>query len=307
MGADPAYYQLPDTTDKTVGRMVVGLCAFFVALVAVVVLVFYNAQSIAQHIPFSAEKRFVRPYEKLISKVFADLSEDSEVADYLQRLADSLKDSMNISDDIELNVHFVDVEEVNAFATLGGHIIIFGGLVNAMPDENSLAMVLAHEIAHVANRDPIAAVSRGLALQMIAAFITGSSTTTGDAFELVGGTGMAMFSRDQERQADIIALRALNSHYGHVGGYRTFFEKARDGAFDLSSEIDKELEPGDEAKSDSGQENTLFADTLAGWLASHPETVERIELLDAEREIMQAGVGENTVMSSEVENYLNSD
>ena len=39
--------------------------------------------------------------------------------------------------------------------------IFFKGLVERLKSEQALAMVMAHEIAHIVNRDPITALGRG--------------------------------------------------------------------------------------------------------------------------------------------------
>ena len=46
-----------------------------------------------------------------------------------------------------MTVHAVQDPTVNAFATLGGHVFVFTGLVDSLDSENGLAMVLAHELA----------------------------------------------------------------------------------------------------------------------------------------------------------------
>ena len=254
----PVRYRLPDDTDRSVRTLGLALTAFCVALLVVVALVFWHAQAIAGRIPFSAEQRFVRPYEALIGRAFADGRGDPAVERRLQALADELHEAMGVAPDIAVRVHYLDTEEVNAFATLGGHVVVFRGLFEAMPDENSLAMVLAHEIAHVAHRDPIASVGRGLALELLFGFVTGGGTGAGDVAELLGGSGLALFGREQERAADAAALRALARRYGHVGGYRTFLETAR------RAEREGDGPP-------------------LGWLASHPAIAERLRLLDEAR------------------------
>ncbi len=51
--------------------------------------------------------------------------------------------------------HFLllDTDEINAFAAPGGLILVSRGLVNCCRNEDELASVLAHEIAHVQNLD----------------------------------------------------------------------------------------------------------------------------------------------------------
>jgi len=256
MSSSSTQYELPDNTEALVRRMVICLGLFFAALLLVVALVMYYAQSLAQYIPFSAEKRFVRPYENLVSRFFPDKTGEPEVTAYLRRLSHSLAQTMQLPEDVELQVHYVDFDMVNAFATLGGHVFIFRGLLENMPDENSLAMVLAHEIAHIRHRDPIASVSRGMALQMLIGLVLGGGTSAEDFMNVAGGSGLALFSREQERQADLAALNALH--------YREFFEWAL------------EMESTD--RESFGAEDDVFADLMA----SHPATQERLEYLDAE-------------------------
>jgi len=127
-----------------------------------------------------------------------------------------------------ITAHFVAGETINAFATVGGHVVFFEGLIREMGDENSLAMVMAHEIAHVEHRHPIASLGRGIAVMLTILAVTGNSgaDVPGGLVNNLGLFSAMTFSRDQEREADATALEALNRVYGHVGGAGTFFRKA---------------------------------------------------------------------------------
>ena len=59
--------------------------------------------------------------------------------------------------------HFavLNSEERNAYACPGGLIFINKGLLKDMQNEDQLAAVLAHEVAHVADRDGIDAIKLG--------------------------------------------------------------------------------------------------------------------------------------------------
>jgi beta-barrel assembly-enhancing protease len=56
--------------------------------------------------------------------------------------------------------HFaiLDTDELNALACPGGIIFITKGMVNATSNEDELAAVLAHEVAHINKRDGISAI-----------------------------------------------------------------------------------------------------------------------------------------------------
>jgi len=47
------------------------------------------------------------------------------------------------------HVNILDSDEINAFATPGGHIFITRGLIACAESEDALAAVIAHEIAHI--------------------------------------------------------------------------------------------------------------------------------------------------------------
>lgn len=282
MPPPPSYYQLPDDTDASIKRMTIWLCATVAGAILAVSLVFYNAQTIARQIPFSAEQRFVRPYEKFISRYFSSVAGDPGISAYLQDLTNSLTQVMDLPEGVVIRVHYVDSDEINAFATLGGHMVIFQGLLETVPDENALSMVLAHEISHIIHRDPVASVGRGLALQLIFGFVTGGGTNAETIIDVMGGSGMALFSRQQETQADVAALHALNKHYGHVGGYRSFFEAL----------LEDESLTGH--KNDNNSAGGNFSETyVPEWFASHPATEERLMLLDAEKLRIGATTREN--------------
>lgn len=58
--------------------------------------------------------------------------------------------------------HFavLNSKEINAFACPGGTIFITKGMINAVQNEDELAAVLAHEVAHVNHRDGVSAIQK---------------------------------------------------------------------------------------------------------------------------------------------------
>lgn len=147
----------------------------------------------------------------------------------LQALADRLSPSMVADEETRIQVHYLDSDIINAFATLGGHVFIARGLIERMPNENALAMVMAHEIGHVVERHPASATGGGLLVTALWSLIFGgspdglSALVTGPDALLVTG-----FSRAAEREADLRALDALARTYGHVGGADHIFTVFRD-------------------------------------------------------------------------------
>lgn len=101
----------------------------------------------------------------------------------------------------------VEDRSVNAFATMGGFVYINTGLVARAENEAELASVIAHEIAHIAERHAIsqmrnAALSQGL---MSAAGINRNTMVQLGvqlAFNLP-------YSREAESDADLLGLKNL--------------------------------------------------------------------------------------------------
>lgn len=58
--------------------------------------------------------------------------------------------------------HFavLDTEEINAFASPGGIILITKGMIDQTQNEDELAAVLAHEVAHINHRDGVSAIQK---------------------------------------------------------------------------------------------------------------------------------------------------
>jgi predicted Zn-dependent protease len=193
----------------TVG--VVGVVAVAVLLLGLL------ADRLAHHIPFEVERQMVA--ERLPD------NDGGPMQQYLDTLTDKIVATQDLPPDMQIKVHYLDEGTVNAFATLGGNVYMFRGLLEKLPNENALAMVLAHEIAHIKHRHPIRSMGRGIAIALALSMV---SSSMGDAMvdRVVGNTGIftaLTFSREQEREADDTALRSLMALYGHVAGADDLF------------------------------------------------------------------------------------
>jgi len=147
------------------------------------------------------------------------------VEPYLQGIADRMARAEHLPAGMTIHVHYVDDNTVNAFATLGGHIVFFRGLLERLPNEDALAMVMAHEIAHVRNRDPISSLGRGMVIAIALSLIDNAAGTAlaGDLFGQAGLLTQLSYSRAQEDEADRSALAALASSYHGVHGADDLF------------------------------------------------------------------------------------
>lgn len=216
--------ELPEHVNAPTTNPLREFAGILVAVVAVIgtlcAVVWWSASWLARQTPFEWETSLVG--ERILGPFEAE--SESERTGALRDLGERLRAVMALPNDMPIRVHYSDSEVPNAFATLGGHIVITRGLIELVDSENALAMVLAHEIAHVEHRDPIGSLGGGLALGLLVASITGGST---DLTSIGAGLTQLSFSRSQENAADLAALDALRALYGHSAGAEQFFQRVQ--------------------------------------------------------------------------------
>lgn len=127
-----------------------------------------------------------------------------------------------------ISIDVTESEQVNAAALPGGHILIFGGLLDQVTSENELVFVLGHELGHFKHRDHLRRLGRGLVIWVVSLFLLGPDNDVGEFLFSALGVANRTHSREQESAADEYALEVMNCHYGHVGGSTKFFEHLRD-------------------------------------------------------------------------------
>ena len=151
------------------------------------------------------------------------LLEDPETDDYLQQLGMRLASQAH-DDGQAFHYRAMKSDEINSFATFGGNVYIFTGLMLQTQNEAELAAVMAHETGHVVQhhmaRDVLAQSHMSLAstAAMLAAILIGAAGggSSGQAMEgaiaLAQATQMQRsinFTRSQEIEADYVGIQLL--------------------------------------------------------------------------------------------------
>jgi predicted Zn-dependent protease len=198
-----------------------------IATIILVALLSQAASWLVHYIPFETEIKLAENALITLNKEKGNTEEsDIIIQVYLQQLANVLAIAQQLPDNMPITVHYMDTDTINAFATLGGHIVIYRGLLEKLPHENALAMVMAHEIAHIKHRDPLVAVGRGITVGLALTTLTGlgDSALSQQLLGQIGLISSLSFSREQEQEADKIALATLNNYYGHSHGATALFK-----------------------------------------------------------------------------------
>lgn len=171
------------------------------------------------------------------------LIEDLEVQAYVDKIAQKLTPIAGR----EFNYQFyvVNDEKLNAFALPGGKIFINGGAILKSNSEAELAGLIAHELSH-------AVLSHGFQIATESAEAGGLTRLIPYVGGLFTNLVVADYSREMERQADVLGTRLLAS-----ANY------AADGLRNLMVTLSKEDKP-----------------SVAPWFSSHPGSLERVRYLE---------------------------
>jgi predicted Zn-dependent protease len=113
------------------------------------------------------------------------------------------------------SVSVLNYRDINAFALPGGPVWINRGVLQAATNESQVAGVLAHEIAHIAQRHAADQLTKGVlanfGLGLLGAFLgnSGGAGAAQMAAGVIANGAFLKFSRDDEREADRVGLQML--------------------------------------------------------------------------------------------------
>jgi predicted Zn-dependent protease len=115
--------------------------------------------------------------------------------------------------DEEWEVEVFDSEDINAFAMPGGRIGVNTGLLQVADNQDQLAAVIGHEVAHVTEQHALDRVNREATTQgavILGTAALGGGQATGDLLSMGAQLGLSMpFSRSQESEADTTGLNYM--------------------------------------------------------------------------------------------------
>jgi beta-barrel assembly-enhancing protease len=131
-------------------------------------------------------------------------------------------------DDFVWSMHIIkDDKTLNAFATPGGYIYVYTGLIKYLDTESELAGVLGHEMAHAARRHSTKQLTKQYGIELLLSIILGNNP--GELAKIVGGLAGNLvgleFSREDEYEADKYSVIYLSNTDYDPQGVAGFFIK----------------------------------------------------------------------------------
>lgn len=133
---------------------------------------------------------------------------DAQVNAYVNCVANTVTREMGGGRSWEVQVF--DDKQVNAFALPGGKIGVYTGLLKVAKNQDQLAAVIGHEVAHVIAGHSASRVSNEMAAQLGVGVLSAASGV--DANMIGMGANLLLllpFSRGDETEADILGQDAM--------------------------------------------------------------------------------------------------
>ena len=197
---------------------------------------------------------------------------DDQIEGYLDRLGDRLVAAAPADLSLrqfEYSFTPVNLKDINAFALPGGPMFVNRGMIEAATGEGEVAGVMAHELAHVLLRHGTANATKAQGFQIgalagaIAGAVIGGGLgqviSQGSQFGL--GTWLMKYSRDYEKQADLLGAQIMaRAGYDPRDLARMFETIAKQGG-----------------------------GTPPQWLSSHPNPGNRTQYISQEAEQLRVG------------------
>jgi predicted Zn-dependent protease len=192
--------------------------------------------------------------------------DDPQLEAYVRRVGESVLQTSHLRREgalpeyqaTKFTFRVLDTETVNAFALPGGFVYVTRGLLAHLDNEAQLAVVLGHEVAHVAARHSSQnALETGLVMvgllgaSLLGEEMAGIGEEIGDFGSIAAQLFLFRYSRDDERESD-----RLGVEYAAMAGYR-----AAEGA-DFFTAL---------------QRMQARAGWLPGFLSTHPDPGRREE------------------------------
>lgn len=120
-----------------------------------------------------------------------------------------------------------DDSVLNAFATPGGQVYVYTGLLKALDSDDALAGVLGHEIAHAAERHSTRQLTKIYGVSVLAEILLEEDQQR--LGEIAATLADLSFSRADERDADEHSVTYLCETPYAADGVALFFEDLEDG------------------------------------------------------------------------------
>ncbi len=155
-----------------------------------------------------------------------DSASNPEAYGHLYRIRNTILEDavINYKNTFRWQMRIIDNDStLNAFATPGGYIYFYSGLIRYLDNEADFAGVMAHEMAHAARRHSTEQMTQKFGLNLLVSLALGENP--GKLAQVAAGLASLKFTRSDEKEADKFGVTYLNPTPYDARGVAGFFEK----------------------------------------------------------------------------------
>jgi len=161
-------------------------------------------------------------------------AEYPEAYDYINDMVTNILNSGEVAykDDFVWEVTIVqDDNTLNAFATPGGYLYVYTGLIKYLESADALAGVMGHEIAHSDLRHTSRNLQKQYGVSILLSILIGDNAGQLEqiAGQIAGTVAGLAFSREFETEADLKSVEYLAQTEYACDGAKIFFESLEEG------------------------------------------------------------------------------
>lgn len=208
---------MSDTASKSKG------VAWLAAGIAVAALAALGLPFAAKHVPWRLEQWMAALLVTNPAAPVCTGRNEPAARELLQKFVKRLYPLDDGDAGLPVTIDVIAGKTVNAYATLGGGIHVFDGLLQQAETPEELAGVLAHEIEHVRNRHIIQGVAVNLVtLGALKLVMPGNREAEAQMAYLLL---TLKFSRQEESEADVRGLMRLQAARIDTAGFKKFFTR----------------------------------------------------------------------------------
>lgn len=249
-------------------RPVVLFSLLLIAIATVVMglpAISYVMEQTAWLIPDSAARKIGNLSVEAMNEEF-EPCEDPQATAYLQQIMDELVLASG-DPDLRTQIHLYKTPVVNAFAMPDRHMGVLTGFLRNAKSEAEIAGVLAHELGHIAHKDPLKYLMQEQGLNMIAGLSSGG-TSYGGVASMATTLSSLDYSRGKELAADAYAKEILEKTGYGTAGLSEFLARVEKDSPAILQKMQKDW----------------------SFLSTHPDTRERIRRLEQQQAVKRRNV-----------------
>jgi Zn-dependent protease with chaperone function len=232
------------------------VAASIAAATAIIAMAWFGmpvlANRLAAVMPYSWEKSLGDAVDSQVLSLFGNTCAKPKGAAALRKLVGQLQTVANLP--IPPDPAVLRSTIANAFALPGGRIYVLSGLLKISETPDELAGVLSHELGHVAHRDGLRRLIRDGGTSFLVGLMFGDVTGSGAVLMAGRSVLSASYTRDDETGADRFAVSIMHALERPIAPLGALLQRITGPARPEAPSI----------------------------LASHPLTVERKAMLEAE-------------------------